>query len=198
MSVIRAFIAIDLPPDVSRQLDQVSKQLKEHLQNVPIRWASAENIHLTIKFLGEVSLANLTMLKEVLEAEVNGHRPFEVSVGGLGAFPNLRMPRVVWIGIEAPSDLASLQRGVEGAMSRIGYAREDRPFSPHLTLGRVSRNASSRESHIIGEVLEATKIGYLGLIPVSKVCLYRSDLKPSGATYTRIFQASLNKQSPKK
>lgn len=191
MSVIRAFIAIDLPAEISQGLQQVSTQLQQRLENVPVRWVPVENIHLTLKFLGDVSIANLEMLKEVLRTEVGNHRVFEVSIGGVGAFPTARHPRVVWVGIEAPPDLASLQRGVENAMAHIGYAREDRPFSPHLTLGRVSRNATSRDTHLIGEALESYKVGFLGVAPVAAVYLYRSDLKPTGAIYTRIFTAPL-------
>ena len=193
MSVIRAFIAVDLPPEIIKRLEQISALLKQSLGDVSVRWVPTENIHLTLKFLGDVSLTNLEMLKEVLLTEVSVHRSFEVSVGGLGAFPTTRHPRVIWIGVEAPADLASLQRGIETAMARLGYAREDRPFSPHLTLGRVPRNATSGDTHLIGETLDTNKVGFLGVAPVDTVFLYRSDLKPAGATYTKIFTASLRK-----
>ncbi len=191
MPVIRAFIAIDLSPEIRRRLDQVSSQLKQRLDGIPIRWVPASNIHLTLKFLGDVSLNNLEMLKKVLQTEVEGHHPFEVSVGGLGAFPTVRHPRVVWIGVEAPTDLASIQRGVDSAMGKLGYAQEDRPFSAHLTLGRVSRNANSRDTHQIGETLEATKIGFLGVVQVDAILLFKSDLQPTGSVYTKLFSAPL-------
>jgi len=101
-----------------------------------------------------VSLANIDMLKNILQTEVEGHHPFEISVGGLGAFPTSRRPRVVWVGVEAPAELAAVQNGVESAMARLGYAREDRPFSPHLTLGRVSRNAIGLDERHIGEAID--------------------------------------------
>jgi RNA 2',3'-cyclic 3'-phosphodiesterase len=191
MSVIRAFIAIDLTADITRRLDEVSSRLQEKLPKIPVRWVPSQNIHLTLKFLGDVSLTNLSILKEVLQSESSSHRRFEFSVGELGAFPDIRHPRVVWIGIEAPHELASIQRNLETAMARIGYPAEDRPFSPHLTLGRVSRNATARDTHQLGEVLEANKIGFLGVNPVNAICLYRSDLKPSGAEYTQVFRAPL-------
>jgi RNA 2',3'-cyclic 3'-phosphodiesterase len=191
MSVIRAFIAINLAPEITKRLEQVSAQLQEKLPNTPVRWVPPKNIHLTLKFLGDVSLMNLEILKEVLQHEAAAHKRFDFSVGELGAFPNIRHPRVIWIGIEAPHELASIQRNIESAMARIGYAPEDRPFSPHLTLGRVSRNASSRDTLLLGEVLDAMKIGFLGENPVKGICLYRSDLKPSGAEYSQIFMAAL-------
>ncbi len=191
MSVIRAFIAIDLSPEIRRRLEGVSKQLKDRLVDIPIRWVPVENIHLTLMFLGDVSINNLEMLKKILQNEVSAHHAFEFSVGGLGAFPTIRHPRVLWVGVEAPAELSNIQRGIETSVSRLGYAREDRPFSAHLTLGRVSRNATSKDTHLICEVLESTKIGFLGVAQVNKVHLMRSDLRPSGAIYTRIFEATL-------
>ena len=193
VSVIRAFIAVDLPSEICQRLEQVCNQLKQHLEGTPVRWVPGINIHLTLKFLGDVSLSNLEMLKKIMYAEVEEHHVFEVSVGGVGAFPNTRHPRVVWVGVEAPPELSAIQHGVESAMARLGYAREERPFSAHLTLGRVSRNATSRDTHLLGEVLETTKVGFLGVARIEAVHLYRSDLQPSGAIYTNIFSVPLRK-----
>lgn len=192
MSVIRAFIAIDLSPEIRRMLEQVTRQLKDRLAGVPIRWVPAENIHLTLMFLGDVSVKNLEILTKVLQNEVSSHHSFEFSVGGLGAFPNTRHARVLWVGVEAPSELLNIQRGIEIAISRLGYAREDRPFSAHLTLGRVSRNAVSKDIHLISEVLESTKVGFLGAARVNAIHLLKSDLKPTGAVYARVFSTPLS------
>ncbi len=191
MSVIRAFIAIELPLEIHKQLDQVISQLKERLGETAVRWVPAENIHLTLKFLGDVSEANIEMLKKILQGEAAGCDQFELSVGGLGAFPNTHSPRVVWVGVEAPTDLSSLQRAIEAATERLGYMKEERPFSPHLTLGRVSRNVSPREAHSIGEVLDSTKVGVLGASHIEMVHLFKSDLRPSGSIYTKLYSASL-------
>jgi 2'-5' RNA ligase len=194
MSVIRAFIAIDLPPDVQDCLEQVSSQLKESMERVPIRWVAVPNIHLTLKFLGDVSLSNIEVLTKILEVEAANHRPMDISVGGLGAYPKIRRPRVIWVGIEAPAELLSLQRGIEAQTARVGYARDRRPFSAHLTLGRVSRNATPREVRKIGDVLSENKLGFLGVACVRAVHLFRSDLQPGGAVYTRLFTAPLGSQ----
>jgi 2'-5' RNA ligase len=192
MSVIRAFIAIDLTQEIHQRLDEVIENFRKQLEGVPIRWVPGKNIHLTLKFLGDMSLANLELLTKILQNEVAGHAPFEISVGGSGAFPAVRRPRVIWVGVEAPSELAAVQSGVENAMARLGYAREERPFSPHLTVGRVSRNAGSGDLRRIAAVLEASKVSFLGAACVREVCLFRSDLKPSGAAYTKIFAASFH------
>jgi RNA 2',3'-cyclic 3'-phosphodiesterase len=167
-------------------------QLKDRLVDVPIRWVPAENIHLTLMFLGDVSLKSLEMLKKVLQNEVSGHHSFEFSVGGLGAYPNSRHARVLWVGVEAPAELVSVQRGIETAISRLGYSREDRPFSAHLTLGRVSRNATSKDIHLISDVFETTKVGFLGVAQVDEIHLLKSDLRPTGAIYSRVFSAPLS------
>ncbi|OGO73011.1 MAG: 2'-5' RNA ligase [Chloroflexi bacterium RBG_19FT_COMBO_56_12] len=190
-SVIRAFIGVDLSPEIQHCLEQVSTQLKERLEGDPVRWIPAENIHLTLKFLGDVSQANLEMLKKILRAVVPSHPSFEISVGGLGAYPKVHHPRVIWIGLEVPSDLVAIQHSIETETARLGYAREERPFSPHLTLGRVSRNASPAEIHQLGEVLDTFKVGFLGAARVRAIHLYRSDLKPGGAVYTRLFSVPL-------
>lgn len=191
MAVIRAFIAIDLSPEIIQRLEDVAGQLKQRLSGVQIRWVPVENIHLTLKFLGDVSLANLEVLKKILLTEASNHSPFEMSVGELGAFPSLRRPRVIWVGVSAQPELNALQYGIESETARLGYQRENRDFSPHLTLGRVSRNAPSQEARQIGEVLDKFKVGFLGATHVREVYLYRSDLQPGGAVYTRLMTAPL-------
>jgi RNA 2',3'-cyclic 3'-phosphodiesterase len=191
MSVIRAFIAIELSPEIYARLDEVENQLQKQLDAGVIRWVPPQNIHLTLKFLGDVSLANLEVLKKILESEVGKHTPFEISVGELGAFPSIRRPRVIWVGVQAPPDLGLLQHGIETEMAGLGYAPEDRDFSPHLTLGRVSRNASSPELKNVGDALVTSKVSYLGATRVSDVNLFRSDLKPGGAVYSKLMVALL-------
>jgi 2'-5' RNA ligase len=191
MAVIRAFIAIDLSTEIIQRLEEVAGQLKQRLTGMQIRWVPVENIHLTLKFLGDVSMTNLEVLKKILLSESSNHPTFEMSVGELGAFPSLRRPRVIWVGVTAPSELNTLQHGIETETARLGYQHENRDFSPHLTLGRVSRNASSQEAHQIGQVLDSFKVGFLGATRVREVYLYRSDLRPGGAVYTRLMTALL-------
>jgi RNA 2',3'-cyclic 3'-phosphodiesterase len=192
MSVIRAFIAIDLPPFIQQKLGEVLDQLKQPGTEA-VRWVPAKNIHLTIKFLGDVSQANLEILTKLLKSEVARFHPFEIRVGGLGAFPSMRRPRVVWIGIEAPPTLQSLQRSVEISTVQLGYAAEERPFSPHLTLGRVAHNATPEEVRQVADMLVSLKVGELGTAMVDHVRLFRSDLQPGGAIYTPLFTTALGR-----
>jgi len=192
MEVIRAFIAVNLSPDILDRIEQVALDLKTRMDSVPIRWVPIENIHLTLKFLGNVSTANLEILKDILGKVVSSHHECDISVGGIGVFPKPNNPRVVWVGMEISQELISLQRNIEIETARLGYSREHRPFSPHLTFGRVSRNASTQDVQIIAKILENYKVGFLGATRVRTVYLFRSDLKPEGAEYTPIYTAALN------
>jgi 2'-5' RNA ligase len=191
MSVIRAFIAIDLSTDIQHRLDEVVHNYKTLLPNIPIRWVAGSNIHLTLKFLGDVSASNLNILTDMIQTEISNHHQFEISVGGSGAFPNIRQPRIIWVGVEAPPELTTIQNGIEATTGRLGYAREERAFSPHLTLGRVSRNATTQDIKAISKALETSRVGFLGATCVERIHLYRSDLQPTGAVYTQIFSSSL-------
>src|SRR4030042_3396651 len=126
MSVIRAFIAIDLSPEIHQKLEEVLENYQAQLPKVSIRWVAVKNIHLTLKFLGDVSLSTISILTDMIQAEVSNHYRFEISVGGSGAYPNIRQPRVIWGGVEAPQELNAIQNGIETTTSRLGYAREGR------------------------------------------------------------------------
>ena len=190
MSVIRAFVAIELSEEIQSQLEEIIAELKRRLGDVPVRWVPVKNIHLTLKFLGDVSVANIDMLKEILKALASNHSKFSISVGGIGSYPKPQQPRVIWVGVEAPPELISVQRNIETEAARLGYAREHRAFSPHLTLGRVSRSASAKEVRAIAEVLEGYKLGFIGVTRVNEIHLFRSDLLPSGAVYQRLYSAT--------
>lgn len=192
MEVIRAFIAVNLSQTILEKIEQVAQDLQQKMNTVPVRWVPIENIHLTLKFLGNVSTANLEILMDILGKVVSSHHECDISVGGIGVFPKTHNPRVIWVGMEIPQELTNLQHNIEIETARLGYSREHRPFSPHLTFGRVSRNASTEDIQKIARILEKYKVGFLGATRVRTVYLYRSDLKPEGAEYTPIYSAALN------
>lgn len=191
MSLIRAFIAFDLSQAVSQQLEEIVRQLKIRLPGKAVRWVAVKNIHLTIKFLGDISPANLSTLEQTLQSEASRFPVFSFTVGGLGAFPSVRRPRVVWVGVQAPAELAGLQRSVEKALERLGYPAEGRPFSPHLTLGRVGRNITPDELQRLSQALETAQVGQLGSVQAQAIHLIRSELRPDGPLYTRLYSAAL-------
>lgn len=182
-SLIRAFIAVELPPEIQVQLDSVIQRLRA-ARALAVRWMAAGNIHLTLKFLGDTDPSDLKRLSDPLQLIAASFRPVELVVGGLGSFPNSRQPRVIWVGVESPPELKALQRSIEAAAEEIGCPREDRPFSPHLTLGRVQKSASHEEINEISHALAAVTVGELGRFQAAGFTLFRSDLQPSGPIYT--------------
>ncbi len=193
MSGIRAFIAIPLPAEIQHSLDETARLLRDQKSRA-IRWVAARNIHLTLKFLGEVEGSKLSAISQVIEAECKGRQPFEISARDVGAFPNLRRPRVIWVGVEAPVALAGLANAIDQGTQALGFPGENRPFNPHLTLGRVSENASPQELQAVTQKLSTARVGLLGSFTVNQVILFRSDLQPAGPVYTPLFTANLELQ----
>jgi 2'-5' RNA ligase len=192
MTDLRAFIAISLSSEVVQGLDGVLSDLKRRLPPGAVHWVQVRNIHLTLKFLGDVAPARLEAVNKALQNEAVRRAPFEVQVGGFGCFPSARRPRVLWVGVQAPEGLAVLQCGIEAEMARLGFTAEDWPFSPHLTLGRVGRNAGPDDVRRLGDLLSNVQVGPLGVFRAEAVYLYKSDLQPGGSVYTRLFTAPLS------
>jgi 2'-5' RNA ligase len=189
--MLRAFIAVEILKGIQDAIALGTASLRNALPKPLIRWVAPHNVHLTLKFLGDVSPTTLQNLAEAIKVEAALHGKFSISVGGLGAFPNPRRARVIWIGLEAPPALDTLRRGVEAAAAQLGYAPDGRPFSPHLTIGRVEQNASAADLQRIHTALEATKVGLLGTLQVEAVHIFKSDLQPGGSVYSHLYAMPL-------
>ena len=185
MPEIRAFIAIELPQEVQTSLAEIIKQFSSHGIRC-VRWVAPDNIHLTLQFLGEVPLATLTALKIALQSVAGSQEPFVFNIRGIGAFPNIRHPRVIWAGLQAPANLMTLQTLTSRTIQQTGIQVEDRTFSPHLTLGRVKRDAAPFDLHTLSSTLEKLTAGDLGIVRVQSITLFRSDLSSQGPTYTAL------------
>ena len=193
MSLLRVFIAIELSEHVCDAIQKQTARLRQTLGNDLIRWVPTQNMHLTLKFLGDTATSHLDFLKQLLAREADSHPQFDLQLGGLGAFPTLKRPRLLWIGIHAPADLASLQRSIEAGTSRLGYELEERAFSPHLSIGRVRQNVSPPDLQKIRTALDTIQLGNIGIARVDSVHLFKSDLQPGGSIYTKLFSAPLSK-----
>ena len=192
MEKIRAFIAIELDESIKDGLTELQERLKGKVPRGSARWVRPKGIHLTLKFLGDVPADQIGEITRALQKSCQGFAPFSLSCGGLGCFPTLKRPRVVWVGIqEETGTLAQLQKAIEENVAPLGYPTEKRKFSPHLTLGRVQRRVSSGDRRRLGELVGASEIGMLGQMEVRSVNLIRSDLRPSGAVYTRLAEVEL-------
>ncbi len=140
MSLLRTFVAVEIPPQIQEIIQRETETLRKAIGTSVVRWVPSKNIHLTLKFLGDVSPMNIDTLAEMLRTEAHSCPSFDIHISGLGSFPSLKRPRVLLIGIQAPAELEALQRGIESATASLGYESERRGFSPHLTLGRVKQN----------------------------------------------------------
>ena len=174
---MRTFIAVPLPDDCRQMIGRIQTPMRS--LGADIRWTSISSIHLTLKFLGEIDPSRVPEIAAGLRTIAAV--PFGLCIRGLGAFPNLHNPRVIWCGVEGETaKLASLQAGVDSVCESMGFQREARPFHPHLTLGRVNgkRNLQPLLDYIrIGTKLESAFVA--GCFHI-----YRSDLTPRGAIYS--------------
>lgn len=188
MQSIRAFIAIELPREIRAGLEQVTGRLRQAAADV--RWVKTADIHLTLKFLGDVAEDRLPELIVCIEGCLHGIPPVPIEVRGLGAFPDDRNPRIIWIAASDKSGmLAGLQGAIEDGLARIGFAKEHRPFSPHLTLGRLK---SPRGGDAVRRGLAELKNSDCGSYTADSVCLFKSDLRRTGPVYTILQPFSLH------
>jgi 2'-5' RNA ligase len=190
---LRLFIAIELSPEVKQGISRLQTDLKQRLPPRVVRWTNPNGIHLTLKFLGDTPESKVSAVTQGVLAAAAGFEPFELRVTGFGCFPNPRRPRVLWVGVpDVPKALAGAQRAIDLQMARLDYARETRPFSPHLTLGRVNERVSPAERQALADLLDRTEVGSLGVVPVQEIVLFQSELRPDGAMYTALARAKLS------
>lgn len=188
---IRSFIAIELPQNVKNGLAKLLSELGE-TRHPFVKWVNPESIHLTLKFLGNIPFKQVAEINRLMEEAVQGTLPFHLEVSELGAFPNLKRPRVLWVSIKGEIDtLLSLQQSIDSALAPLGFAEEKRPFTPHLTLARLRERTSPAERKIFAELVMSTNFESSYPLEVKTISLMRSQLLPEGAIYTRLFALKL-------
>ena len=188
---IRSFIAIELPEEARSGLGKLRNEL-ERVEHAFVKWVNPEGIHLTLKFLGSIPSKQVAEVGEAMEGATRGISPFHLEISGLGAFPNLKQPRVLWVGISGELDkLLGLQRNIDSALSPLGFTKEKRPFVPHLTLARIRERASPGERRTFGDLVVSTIFEDKYHIAVDAISLMRSQLTPAGAIYTRLSVVGL-------
>jgi len=177
---MRTFIAIDLDESLKRALETLVGELRPLAKSV--RWVGVAGMHLTLKFLGEISEADSARVSSVLGEIAPRHPNFELVLEGTGVFPpGRRDPRVLWVGMASGPPLLALQEDIEREMEKLGFEREKRRFHPHLTLGRVK--FPSRLDLLVQEMGKRQGQKFGGM-RVRKFTFFQSTLKPSGAEYT--------------
>jgi RNA 2',3'-cyclic 3'-phosphodiesterase len=183
---IRCFVAINLPETVKNQIAEIISDLRK--TGGDIKWVPAGNVHLTLKFLGNVDETVIPALKESLSKKLSHYKPFYIKIAGIGCFPSEKRPRVIWIGMEDSEVLKGIQKEVDVELNAFGFAPEDRPFSPHLTIGRVR---SPKRLPELTRRCADVKATDLGAVNVTGIHIMKSELKPAGAEYSSLAEIPL-------
>ncbi|HYB22049.1 MAG TPA: RNA 2',3'-cyclic phosphodiesterase [Thermodesulfobacteriota bacterium] len=182
MDEIRSFIAIEVPQAIKSRMEELQRELRR--TDTDAKWVRPEGIHLTLKFLGSIRQEDVERISQTIAPLVSLWEPIEIRLYGMGGFPSSRNPRVIWIGLDrGKGEVHSLQQGIEKKLVDLSFPPEDRLFSPHLTLGRIR---SSRGKSALTQILEKNREVEVGNFRAGEVFLFRSELKPSGAVYTKL------------
>lgn len=183
---IRTFIAISLTDDIRRSLAELITELRK--TGADVKWVPAEKIHITLKFLGNTDDSLIPKIKERLIKKLSHFNTFYIKIGGVGCFPSERRPRVLWVGIENSDALRSLQKDIDAEVSGLGFAAEERPFSPHLTIGRVRSQRGITE---MPGTFAKFRFSDFGVLEVKSIHIMKSELKPAGAEYSSLAEIPL-------
>lgn len=180
MEKIRSFLAIEIPAILHSKMEELQKKLKEAAADV--KWVAPSKVHLTLKFFGAIPPEKIEKAVQALLPIAAHWRPFSMEISGLGCFPSKERPRVIWLGInKGHQELSLLQKEVEEELVHVGFPAEERPFSPHLTLGRVR---SGRGLNALLAMIMTYQNFEVGSFGVKEIVVFKSDLNPTGAIYT--------------
>ena len=180
----RAFVAVEI--DELPELRKFSAEVKR--TGAPLKMVNLDNLHVTLKFLGDTDEEIVNEIQSVMQDAVSGIRPFNIAVRGSGAFPNLNRISVVWAGMEGAEPLAKIAGKIDAGLENLGFKREKRKFSPHVTIARVK---GGRNKELLAQVIENNKTTHFGEIQVNEIILKKSVLTPSGPIYSDIVKIEL-------
>lgn len=185
--MIRTFIAAEIPAAVKRNIARDLDRLR--ILAPRVKWSHTDNLHLTLRFLGDIPENDLEELFEALREDLAGMQPFALEMTGMGAFPHWRHPRVVWAGCgDGAEDAVALAEAVENVCEDLGYERERRPFRPHVTLGRVKLPA---DADGLEEAIAAMHSRSYGYVDVDAAIVFMSDLRRTGPVYAPMARIEL-------
>lgn len=184
---MRTFVAINLPPEERQRLHDALAPLRE--RDLPVRWAAPESLHITVKYLGDTESSAVAAVDRVLADAAARREPMTLTVGGVGAFPTLRRANIVWVGAAAAPELMALQKHLEPALSRLGFPREQRPFRPHITVGRARSDARALDiERYVGLV------DYEAIVRIDTVELMQSHQSSRGSRYETLLTRRLGEK----
>ena len=190
---IRGFVAIEIPEAIQTRLISVQDELRERIRGGS--WVKRGNIHLTLKFLGDVTPNQIGTIKNAINHAVDARSPFSMEIGGIGAFPNLTRPRIIWAGVKTGAeDVTAIAREVDIGLSHHGYERDDKPFRPHFTLARFKRRINLKP---FVDVFQRYDTINGATMVVKQIRIVQSRLMSSGAVYTPLETCHFNGRSTK-
>jgi len=189
---LRTFIAIDFPKEILEKISRIITFLQSQTTEKALKWVETDIMHLTLKFIGEISEDAVRDVQTIMRHTLQGQNAFEVSIEGLGMYPNPKNPRVVWLGISAEKALFDIQKNLDLALQKINIPSEKRGFSPHLTIARLRKSTDVKTIRLIGETLSQFKVDSLGTVLIKEIRLYQSQLTPTGPIYTPLLKIPLN------
>lgn len=181
---MRCFISIELEPSIKDSINDFVQQnnLKEYFSGT--KWVKPDNLHITLAFLGEISVDEVSSIKRMLENIPPKHMPFPVELSGLGFFPSLKNPKVFWIGIKEQPELLKLKQNIDKGLDELNISYDKKPFSPHLTIGRIKTPLKIRP-----EIMGA--LDFKASFLVTEIHLMKSDLLPAGPIYSGVCNLKL-------
>jgi len=190
---VRTFIAADLPIEILKKINTITAFFESQIAGESLKWVSTDNLHLTIKFIGDLPDEKLDPLKNLLTETLIDQGGFSIDIQGLRMYPNPKKPRVIWLGIVGGEPLTEIHNALESTLKPLGIPPEKRAYTPHLTIARVKRQTDPETAKLIGAVFSQFRVDSLGITTIDKVCLYKSILTPKGPVYTPLHMVSLNK-----
>lgn len=182
---MRTFVAIEIPSEVRAAISALQSELRG--ADSDVSWTRPEIVHLTLKFLGEIEESRIPEIQRACESIGQKSSPFRLVLNGPGAFPDSRRPRVLWVGLSGETaQLIQLQVSLEEGLSKVGFARDEKPFLPHLTIGRVRSNRNTRALMSLARKYDLPALSFVA----SEIELMRSQLHPTGARHTCLAKAA--------
>ena len=186
----RSFLAIDLPEKDKDKVNKLINKLRDEISG-DIKWVRKFNLHITLKFIRQFRFQDIRHFKDCLEASIRLIGNFEIRFNSLGVFPNFSKPRVIWFGLNYPEELSRIFQISENCCENLGYPRDERRFSPHLTLGRIKGKITNSQIKRIGQSISFFDPSIFSSFPVQSINFYQSDLTSRGPVYSRLFNVKL-------
>jgi len=190
--MLRTFIAVDFPPETLTKIINIIGYFKTLTPMDALKWVSAENLHLTIKFIGDIPKDKLVQIRTIIKEALIDKPQFKIGIGGLGMYPNKHNPRVIWLGVTYDQTLRDIHHVLNHSLKSAGIEPDNRDYSPHLTIARIRQRTRDETRQDIGATLSKFKVDSLGEIKINEIILYQSELTRKGPIYTPLLSQPLN------